>query len=574
MSATYESQYPQDDHNYPEGVPSDSEYSQEFHNQSIERDHYPDITHEETLDGLVEMLANLDCGLPLLLDKTKLCMLSYKDLVLFLKKRAMLEEEYGKGMLKLTQQIAKSAEKSDIKVGTFGDSWGNFIKYHEAIGENRVKFASTINEVGDNLSAAYKEHEKSRRQLKENGLKLQKHLHEAESNLEKAKIKYSMQSEEWEHAILKKGSDSIRQKGTSITKSVAKPMNIFKQNKSSDQVEEDARQKANTYNENYKSQLAYTNKTRHEYHTVELPRILKSLKDVAYEAVISIQYHLAKYAFHLESTILEDGIIIAPLNEDGGSVPDLRSLVDQIDSEADLKDYIRKRSTSGNRVEKSEIPYNEYALSAAANSIINPRNIFGVDLAYQLDRDHEPIPPILLKCAEAIERFGINSTGIYRISGTIIQIQKFRTLFNRDSSQVDLSSDDKIGDINNITGVLKLYFRELPEPLFTASMANEFINAAMVMDEMQCLSTMSQLMNYLPPPNYRTMRYLFAHLLRIQANQARNMMSIQNLAIVFGPTLLANRQDKDINVDMSYQSKVVEVMLENFQYLFAREPTH
>ncbi|KAK9720914.1 hypothetical protein K7432_003836 [Basidiobolus ranarum] len=479
MSATYDSPYSQDDSNYHEGIASDSEHSQEFQHHPIERDNYHhDTTGEETLDDLVEALANLDCGLPVLLDKTKLCMLSYKDLVLFLKKRALLEEEYGKGMMKLSQQIAKSAEKSDIKSGTFGESWGSFIRYHEAIGDNRLKFSSTINEVSDNLSAAYKEHEKSRRQLKENGLKLQKHLHETESNLDKAKIKYALQSEEWEHAILKKGSDSIRQKGSSITKSVAKPMNIFKQNKSSDQAEEDARQKANSSKDNYKSQLAYTNKTRQEYHTVELPRILKSLKDIAYEAVISIQYHLAKYAFHFESTILEDGVIIAPLNEDGGRVPDLRSLVDRIDSEADLKQYIHKRSTSANRVEKNEIPYNEYALSAAANSIINPRNIFGVDLAYQLDRDHEPLPPILVKCAEAIEHFGINSTGIYRISGTIIQIQKFRTLFNRDSSQVDLTSEEKIGDINNITGVLKLFFRELREPLYTAALSNDFINAA------------------------------------------------------------------------------------------------
>ena len=47
-----------------------------------------------------------------------------------------------------------------------------------------------------------------------------------------------------------------------------------------------------------------------------------------------------------------------------------------------------------------------------------------------------------------------------------------------DAEAVDLNLEDYLGDVNNITGVLKLWFRELPDPLFTKAMCQDFINAA------------------------------------------------------------------------------------------------
>ena len=43
---------------------------------------------------------------------------------------------------------------------------------------------------------------------------------------------------------------------------------------------------------------------------------------------------------------------------------------------------------------------------------------------------------------------------------------------------VDLNADENLAEVNNISGVLKLWFRELPNPLFTKEMYQDFINAA------------------------------------------------------------------------------------------------
>ena len=50
------------------------------------------------------------------------------------------------------------------------------------------------------------------------------------------------------------------------------------------------------------------------------------------------------------------------------------------------------------------------------------RPTFTVDLAEQMDRDQVELPPILEKCCSAIEKYGLRSQGIYRISGMVRKV--------------------------------------------------------------------------------------------------------------------------------------------------------
>lgn len=95
-----------------------------------------------------------------------------------------------------------------------------------------------------------------------------------------------------------------------------------------------------------------------------------------------------------------------------------------------------------------------------------------------MDRDREEVPLILVKCAEAVETYGLNTVGIYRISGVNTQIQKLKAAFDRDCRGVNLLTEEYVSDINNITSVLKLWFRELPNPLFPRNTYQHFVNAA------------------------------------------------------------------------------------------------
>jgi Rho GTPase-activating protein RGD1 len=65
---------------------------------------------------------------------------------------------------------------------------------------------------------------------------------------------------------------------------------------------------------------------------------------------------------------------------------------------------------------------------------VKPRPTFGVDLAVQMARDGVEVPPIMEKCCQAIEKYGIELQGIYRISGTMSKVTKLRERLDRGES--------------------------------------------------------------------------------------------------------------------------------------------
>ncbi|KAG4100936.1 RhoGAP-domain-containing protein [Neocallimastix lanati (nom. inval.)] len=535
-------------------------------------------------EWIIQALCEIENGFQVILDRVKQNSNSCKDAITFLKKRAIIEEEYGKAILKLCQTTLENSGKDKIesKQGTYNESWNQFLELHEKIGNNRIKFAESIGNVTENLFTLLKNTERSRKQLKEAGLKYQKTVSDSEALLEKAKIKYETSSEAWEEAILEKerhfvehfGNQNLQQMSgfNTITK---KKVSLFSKNNVNptklQKVEDEARNKAAQANEAFKQQLVSTNATRREFFGKNLPRILRSLKEANDECDNSLQYNLEKYSYSYENALMSDATTISPLNEAQG----LRKIIQKIDNANDFVEYIRKPLIKGTKFEKNDITFNEYKMQPETYAIIHPKTIFGINLAEQLNRDNLEIPEILVKCANYIEKYGLNTVGIYRLSGSNSAIQKLRTLFDRDADQVILTDENVQDTLNNVTGVLKLYFRELPNSLFTQELYSEFIEASKTEDERKRLVEIHELVNRLPDPNYLTLRYLIAHLDRVQANQKVNKMGISNLSIIWGPTLFggcnmskSDGSEADQFIDMKYQCKVVEVILSNCYAIF------
>lgn len=86
------------------------------------------------------------------------------------------------------------------------------------------------------------------------------------------------------------------------------------------------------------------------------------------------------------------------------------------------------------------------------------------------------VPDILKRCANVVEQYALSSVGIYRISGISSKIQKIK--FKFESGDPNPISEEDLSDINNVTGVLKLWFRELPDPLFPSASYHQFLEAA------------------------------------------------------------------------------------------------
>lgn len=163
---------------------------------------------------------------------------------------------------------------------------------------------------------------------------------------------------------------------------------------------------------------------------------------------------------------------------------------------------------------------------------------------------------------------GLDVDGIYRVSGNLAVIQKLRFAVNHDE-KLDLN-DSKWEDIHVITGALKMFFRELPEPLFTFNHFNDFVNA-IKQEPRQRVTAVKDLIRQLPKPNQDTMQILFRHLKRVIENGEKNRMTYQSIAIVFGPTLLKpERETGNIAVHTVYQNQIVELILLELSTVFGR----
>uniref|UniRef100_A0A5F8HHY1 Rho GTPase-activating protein 12 n=1 Tax=Monodelphis domestica TaxID=13616 RepID=A0A5F8HHY1_MONDO len=194
--------------------------------------------------------------------------------------------------------------------------------------------------------------------------------------------------------------------------------------------------------------------------------------------------------------------------------------------------------------------------------------VFGSNLANLCQKENSTVPKFVKLCIEHVEEHGLDIDGIYRVSGNLAVIQKLRFTVNHDE-KLDLN-DSKWEDIHVITGALKMFFRELPEPLFTFNHFNDFVNA-IKQEPRQRVGAVRDLIKQLPKPNQDTMQVLFRHLKRVVENGEKNRMTYQSVAIVFGPTLLKpEKETGNIAVHTVYQNQIVELILLELNSIFGR----
>ncbi|XP_061553570.1 breakpoint cluster region protein isoform X2 [Phycodurus eques] len=165
-----------------------------------------------------------------------------------------------------------------------------------------------------------------------------------------------------------------------------------------------------------------------------------------------------------------------------------------------------------------------------------PMGVFGVKISTVTKRERSKVPYIVRQCLEEIERRGMEEVGIYRVSGVATDIQALKTAFDTNHKDVSVMMSEM--DVNAIAGTLKLYFRELPEPLFTDELYPNFAGGITLSDSVAKESCMLNLLLSLPEPNLVTFLFLLDHLKRVAEKESVNKMSLHNLATVFGPTLL------------------------------------
>uniref|UniRef100_A0A8C1QER5 Rho GTPase activating protein 45a n=1 Tax=Cyprinus carpio TaxID=7962 RepID=A0A8C1QER5_CYPCA len=214
--------------------------------------------------------------------------------------------------------------------------------------------------------------------------------------------------------------------------------------------------------------------------------------------------------------------------------------------------------------------------------------LFGRDFSQVLQGDVEGVPFIIKKCITEIERRALKMKGIYRVNGVKTRVEKLCQAFENGKELVELSQASP----HDISNVLKLYLRQLPEPIMPfrmynalmglakeslnsdASEAGEGVKSPELVDRgsetepevLVLVEKLRELLKRLPPANNATLKYIIRHLHRVSELEQDNKMSASNLGIVFGPTLMRPKPtgatvSLSSLVDYPHQARIVEALI-------------
>uniref|UniRef100_A0A8C2TRA4 Myosin IXB n=1 Tax=Coturnix japonica TaxID=93934 RepID=A0A8C2TRA4_COTJA len=178
-----------------------------------------------------------------------------------------------------------------------------------------------------------------------------------------------------------------------------------------------------------------------------------------------------------------------------------------------------------------------------------PRH-FGVSVS-SLTSERNSVPIVMEKLLEHVEMHGLYTEGIYRKSGSANRMKELKQLLQADPSSVKLENYP----IHTITGILKQWLRELPDPLMTSAQYSDFLRAVELPEKQEQLCAIYSVLEQLPQANHDTLERLIFHLVKVALIEDVNRMSPNALAIVFAPCLLRCPDTSDPLTSMKDVSK-------------------
>ncbi|MFT7796203.1 rho GTPase-activating protein 26-like isoform X2 [Arapaima gigas] len=180
---------------------------------------------------------------------------------------------------------------------------------------------------------------------------------------------------------------------------------------------------------------------------------------------------------------------------------------------------------------------------------------------------------IIKKFIHAVETRGIDEQGLYRIAGVNSKMQKLLSLAMDPKTCADVELDNTEWEIKTITSALKHYLRMLPAPLMTYQFQRSFIQAAKLDSPEARILEIQNIVHRLPEKNRQMLELLMKHLANVANHHQQNLMTVANLGVVFGPTLLRPKEETVAAImDIKFQNVVVEILIENHERIFNELP--
>ncbi|XP_075994136.1 rho GTPase-activating protein 29 isoform X2 [Genypterus blacodes] len=234
------------------------------------------------------------------------------------------------------------------------------------------------------------------------------------------------------------------------------------------------------------------------------------------------------------------------------------------------------------------------AIQCGHKKLLGRLHLFGIEFTQVARNSPDGIPFIIRRCTSEIENRALNLKGIYRVNSAKSRVEKLCQAFENGKDLVELSELYP----HDISNVLKLYLRQLPEPLILFRYYNDIISLAkesqsIIVAEVEAsrlspnpitpaqvgvplnrvLFKIKDLLRQLPAAHYKTLQFLIEHLHRVSQRSEENKMTASNLGIIFGPTLIKPKQaDAEVSlsslVDYPYQALIVELLVRHYEMVF------
>uniref|UniRef100_A0A8C7VH62 Rho GTPase activating protein 45b n=1 Tax=Oncorhynchus mykiss TaxID=8022 RepID=A0A8C7VH62_ONCMY len=608
-----------------------------------------------------------------------------KDLMSYVEKRTSLEVEFAKGLQRLYQSSKHSITHPHMP---FYSIYSLALEQDLEQSSGMQQAATTLHNQTflQPLMQRKHEHEKKRKEVKEQWYRAKRKLMECESNLRKAKHAYMARCEEHDKAKAAASRAAEEDGGGSTTKSLGKKL----------RVEEDARNKAEEAEATYRTCIADATTQQQELEHVKV-NVLRLLQEVIKQSDQTLRSATISYyqIMHMQTVVLpvhyqtlcESSKLYDPGQQYAAHVRDLQLTEEpevtyqfepytataastHVEGEGgDISKMARTSSTGtmssnedpdekdGNVASfeapningmEPEIavptgPFRNIGLSKAAQThrlrklrtpskcrecdsyvyfqgaeceecflachkrcletlaiqcghkkLQGRLQLFGRDFSQVSSGSSDSIPFIITKCISEIERRALKTKGIYRVNGVKTRVEKLCQAFENGKELVELSQCSP----HDISNVLKLYLRQLPEPIMPFRLYNSLMGLAKESLQTEggeagtgkgpelvdlgpdtepavlaVVDRLRELVKELPKANIATLRYIVRHLRRIAELEQDNKMSPSNLGIVFGPSLIRPRPtgatvSLSSLVDYPHQARIIETLIVFYTAIF------
>ncbi|XP_058627897.1 rho GTPase-activating protein 44 isoform X6 [Onychostoma macrolepis] len=171
-------------------------------------------------------------------------------------------------------------------------------------------------------------------------------------------------------------------------------------------------------------------------------------------------------------------------------------------------------------------------------------------------------------CVTMLLECGMQEEGLFRVAPSASKLKKLKA--SLDCGVLDVQ--EYSADPHAIAGALKSYLRELPEPLMTFELYDEWIQASNIQDMDKRLQALLCTCEKLPADNLNNFRYLIKFLAKLTEHQDSNKMTPGNIAIVLGPNLLWTHSEGNMTEMMTTMSLqivgIIEPIIQHADWFF------